>query len=115
MLQGGEDSYYNDDYMCSIIEAVKKRHSDCALTLSIGEKSKETYKRYYDAGADRFLLRHETADENHYKMLHPDEMSYDNRIKCLYNLKEIGFQTGCGFMTGSFGLYLQNFRPFHGS
>ena len=103
VLQGGEDAYYNDDYMCDIIASVKKKHSDCALTLSIGEKSKETYKKYYDAGADRYLLRHETADKNHYKMLHPANMSYDNRIRCLYNLKEIGFQTGCGFMVGSFG------------
>ncbi len=103
VLQGGEDEYYSDEYMCSIISAIKEKHGDCAVTLSIGEKSFETYKKYYDAGADRYLLRHETADEEHYKMLHPDNMSYQNRIRCLYDLKRIGFQTGCGFMVGSYG------------
>ena len=71
------------------------------MTLSIGEKSKESYQAYFDAGADRYLLRHETADEAHYKKLHPAEMSYQNRMRCLRDLKEIGYQTGCGFMVGS--------------
>ncbi len=103
VLQGGEDAYFSDDYMCGIISSIKRQHKDCALTLSIGEKSRETYKKYYDAGADRYLLRHETADEEHYKKLHPAAMSYNNRIRCLYDLKSTGFQTGCGFMVGSYG------------
>lgn len=103
VLQGGEDGYYTDDVMCSIIEALKSEYSDCAVTLSLGERDYDSYKRMYDAGADRYLLRHETGDENHYKSLHPQEMSYENRIKCLWNLKDIGYQVGCGFMVGTPG------------
>ncbi|MCR5203326.1 MAG: [FeFe] hydrogenase H-cluster radical SAM maturase HydE [Lachnospiraceae bacterium] len=101
VLQGGEDPYFNDDKIMEIISAIKNRFPDTALTLSIGEKSYESYKAYYDAGADRYLLRHETADTEHYNKLHPSSMSLDNRIKCLYNLKEIGYQVGAGFMVGS--------------
>ncbi len=101
VLQGGEDPYYTDDKICEIVHQIKTTFPDCAVTLSIGEKSKETYKRFYDAGADRYLLRHETASEGHYNRLHPDKMSFKNRISCLYNLKEIGFQVGAGFMVGS--------------
>jgi len=101
VLQGGEDMHYTDECLCDIISAIKKKYPYTAVTLSIGERSKESYKAYFDAGADRYLLRHETADEAHYKMLHPDEMSYDNRIKCLETLKETGYQVGCGFMVGS--------------
>ncbi|HNX64753.1 MAG TPA: [FeFe] hydrogenase H-cluster radical SAM maturase HydE [Oscillospiraceae bacterium] len=101
VLQGGEDPYYTDDKICEIVHQIKTTFPDCAVTLSIGEKSKETYKRFYDAGADRYLLRHETASEEHYNQLHPDKMSFKNRISCLYNLKEIGFQVGAGFMVGS--------------
>lgn len=101
VLQGGEDLYYDDDKLCLLISEIKKEFSDCALTLSLGEKSRESYQRYYDAGADRYLLRHETANEVHYGRLHPDEMSAKNRKQCLYDLKEIGYQVGSGFMVGS--------------
>ena len=101
VLQGGEDPYYTDDRVCQLIRNIKTRYPDCAVTLSIGEKSKDSYKRFFDAGADRYLLRHETANEEHYKSLHPQEMSLSTRKECLYNLKEIGFQVGCGFMVGS--------------
>lgn len=101
VMQGGEDPWYTDEIMIDIISSIKARYPDCAITLSLGEKSYETYKAYFDAGADRYLLRHETANEEHYKKLHPKEMSLRERKQCLYNLKEIGFQTGCGFMVGS--------------
>lgn len=101
VLQGGEDGYYQDEKMVDIIKAIKKEYSDCAITLSIGEKSYEAYKAFFDAGADRYLLRHETANAEHYGKLHPKLMSLENRKQCLYNLKEIGYQVGCGFMVGS--------------
>lgn len=101
VMQGGEDSYFNDEILVSLIEKIKSRYSDCAVTLSLGERSFDSYKALFDAGADRYLLRHETADEEHYKKLHPEKMSYKNRMECLENLKKIGFQTGCGFMVGS--------------
>jgi len=101
VLQGGEDGFYSDDVICDIVSSIKGLYPDCAITLSIGEKKMESYKRYYDAGADRYLLRHETANESHYRKLHPEELSLENRKQCLYNLKEIGYQTGCGFMVGS--------------
>lgn len=101
VLQGGEDPYYTDDKICNLVSAIRERYTDCAITLSIGEKSRESYQAYFDAGADRYLLRHETADILHYGKLHPAEMSLKNRMHCLYDLKEIGYQTGCGFMVGS--------------
>ena len=101
VLQGGEDGYFTDEVLCDIIQSIKQNHPDCAVTLSMGERSYESYKRLFDAGADRYLLRHETADSEHYKKLHPTEMSYDNRMECLKNLREIGYQVGCGFMVGS--------------
>ncbi|MGL6197543.1 MAG: [FeFe] hydrogenase H-cluster radical SAM maturase HydE [Lachnospiraceae bacterium] len=101
VLQSGEGNFYTDDEICEIVSKIKKTHPDCAVTLSIGEKSYDSYKRYYDAGADRFLLRHETADEEHYRKLHPDSMSLDRRKECLKNLKSIGYQVGSGFMVGS--------------
>ncbi len=101
VLQGGEDPYFTDERICEIVTAVKKKYPDCALTLSIGEKPKESYQRYFDCGADRYLLRHETADAEHYGKLHPESQKLENRIKCLYSLKEIGYQVGCGFMVGS--------------
>ena len=101
VLQGGEDMFYSDDMMVDIIKSIKEVHPDVAVTLSIGEKSYETYKAFFDAGADRYLLRHETADLNHYAKLHPKNLSAENRQQCLYNLKKIGFQTGAGFMVGS--------------
>lgn len=102
VLQGGEDLYYQDEMMVDIIKSIKQLYPDCAITLSLGEKNKGTYQKYYDAGADRYLLRHETYNEDHYYMLHPHAMSFKKRIECLRNLKEIGFQTGCGFMVGSY-------------
>lgn len=101
VLQGGEDGFYTDDMLVDIIKTVKKIYPDCALTLSIGEKSRESYEKYFDAGADRYLLRHETADSCHYSKLHPTSLSLENRKRCLYDLKEIGYQTGSGFMVGS--------------
>lgn len=101
VLQGGEDPYYTDDVMVKIVSAIHKKYPDCAITLSIGERSRESYERLFDAGADRYLLREETSDEEHYKKLHPDNMSFNNRMECLRNLKEIGYQVGCGFMVGS--------------
>lgn len=101
VLQGGEDSHFTDELLCSLIKEIKALYSDCAITLSLGERSKDSYQSLFDAGADRYLLRHETADRDHYSKLHPQKMSFDNRMKCLENLKEIGFQVGCGFMVGS--------------
>ncbi len=101
VMQGGEDPWYTEDIMVDIIKAIKALYPDCAITLSLGEKDYNTYKAYFEAGADRYLLRHETANEGHYNKLHPKEMSLRERKQCLYNLKEIGFQTGCGFMVGS--------------
>lgn len=108
VLQGGEDGYYTDERMVDLICQIKRMYPDCALTLSVGEKSKESYQRFFDAGADRYLLRHETAEECHYKKLHPAEMSWENRHQCLWNLKEIGYQVGCGFMVGSPGQTVDN-------
>ncbi len=101
VLQGGEDGFYTDEYLCKLISEIKARFFDCAVTLSLGERTKESYKALKKAGADRYLLRHETATPSHYEKLHPKDMSFDNRINSLYNLKETGFQTGCGFMVGS--------------
>ena len=101
VLQGGEDTYYTDKMICEIVSDIKSLYPDCAVTLSIGEKSYESYKAFFDAGANRYLLRHETADETHYSKLHPHEMSLKNRKECLFNLKEIGYQVGSGFMVGS--------------
>ncbi len=101
VMQGGEDAYFSDEVICDIVSEIKKRYPDCAVTLSLGERSFESYKQLYDAGADRYLLRHETADKEHYEKLHPSELSFEKRMECLDNLKKIGFQTGCGFMVGS--------------
>ena len=101
VLQSGEDPWYTDAWICSVVSQIKERHPDTAVTLSIGEKGRESYQAYYDAGADRYLLRHETINAEHYKLLHPEEMSRENRIRCLYDLKEIGYQVGCGIMVGS--------------
>ena len=101
VLQGGEDPYFTDDIIVDLIKSIKSEYSDCALTLSIGEHEHKSYKAYFDAGADRYLLRHETADNEHYGKLHPHNLSPVNRKKCLYDLKEIGYQVGCGFMVGS--------------
>lgn len=101
VLQGGEDGHYTDDDISDIVREIKNVHPDIAVTLSIGERSKETYQKWFDAGADRYLLRHETANEEHYKSIHPDSLSLRNRMRCLDDLKDIGYQVGCGFMVGS--------------
>lgn len=101
VLQGGEDGHFTDERLCSLIEEIKRRHPDCAVTLSLGERSRASYERLFNAGADRYLLRHETADSEHYSKLHPENLNLENRISCLENLRETGFQVGCGFMVGS--------------
>ncbi len=121
VLQGGEDAYFTDERLVELICAIKKRCPDCAVTLSIGERKKESYAKLFAAGAERFLLRHETADKAHYESLHPAEMSYDHRMKCLQDLRDIGYQVGCGMMVGSPGQtsaqllqdmrFLQKFQP----
>lgn len=101
VLQGGEDGWYTDERMTDIVRAMRQAYPDCAITLSLGERGRESFKRLYDAGANRYLLRHETADEAHYARLHPASMTLTHRLQCLRDLKEIGFQTGAGFMVGS--------------
>lgn len=101
VLQGGEDPYFTDNRICGIVSEIKSLFPDCAVTLSVGEKSRQSYLDYYNAGANRYLLRHETADCIHYSKLHPQCMSLDSRKRCLFDLKEIGFQVGSGFMVGS--------------
>lgn len=101
VLQGGEDPYFSDDVLCDIVSEIKSAYGDCAVTLGLGERSFESYKRLFNSGADRYLLRHETANEFHYRKLHPENMSYKSRIECLYSLRRIGFQVGCGMMVGS--------------
>ena len=108
VLQGGEDPVFTCQRMTSLIRRIRQQFPDCALTLSVGEKSREEYQAYFDAGADRYLLRHETANDSHYRKLHPETMSPENRKRCLRDLKEIGFQTGCGFMVGSPGQTVEN-------
>lgn len=121
VLQGGEDLFFTKERMTELIQAIKCAHPDCAITLSVGEKDRETYQAWFDAGADRYLLRHETANEDLYRALHPKELSLKNRMRCISDLKEIGYQVGCGFMVGSPGQtdnmiledlrYLQKMQP----
>lgn len=101
VLQGGEDFFYTDEVMVDIIASIKSKYYDCAVTLSLGEREYSTYKTYFDSGADRYLLRHETSNCEHYSRLHPKGMSLERRKQCLWDLKEIGFQVGCGVMVGS--------------
>lgn len=101
VMQGGEDAYFTDDVMCGIVSEIKNRYPGCAVTLSLGERGYDSFKRLYSAGADRYLLRHETASKEHYEKLHPESMLFEHRMECLKQLKSIGFQTGCGFMVGS--------------
>ncbi len=121
VLQGGEDGYYTDERLEDIVRAIRRTWPDCAITLSVGERSYESYKLLKEAGADRYLLRHETADPEHYRMLHPAALSYANRMQCLQNLRSLGYQVGAGFMVGSPYqttahlaedlVFLQEFRP----
>jgi len=108
VLQGGEDTFYSDEILCGLISSIKTAYSDCAVTLSLGEKSFDSYQAYFRAGADRYLLRHETANEEHYKKLHPDSMSFKKRKQCLWDLKKIGYQVGAGCMIGSPGQNTKN-------
>ena len=101
VLQGGEDPYFSDERVCSIVSRIREKYPDCAITLSLGEKSRESYEKLYRAGANRYLLRHETANACHYGKLHPASLTLENRKRCLFDLKDIGFQVGAGFMVGS--------------
>ena len=101
VMQGGEDGYFTDERLCRILEKIKSKHSDCAVTLSLGERSLESYRKLKSAGADRYLLRHETATKEHYEKLHPRDLSFENRMECLKNLRKCGYRVGCGFMVGS--------------
>lgn len=103
VLQGGEDMYFTRDRMTDIIRRIKSEFPDCALTLSVGERDEADYRAWFEAGADRYLLRHETADEAHYRRLHPENLSLARRKECLRALRRIGYQTGCGIMVGSPG------------
>ena len=121
VLQGGEDPYFTDDRVVSIVSAIKRSYPDCAVTLSLGEKEPESYARFREAGADRYLLRHETANRTHYARLHPPELSFTHRQDCLRTLKALGYSVGAGFMVGSPGqtaecladdmLFLQELKP----
>ena len=101
VMQGGEDGSFSDMFLTDLLSEIKKRYPDCAVTLSLGERSMDSYRKLREAGADRYLLRHETADPEHYARLHPANLSWHNRMQCLRNLRELGFQVGCGFMVGS--------------
>ncbi|NCC45191.1 MAG: [FeFe] hydrogenase H-cluster radical SAM maturase HydE, partial [Clostridia bacterium] len=101
VLQGGEDSAMTDDMVTDLVWSIHQSYPDCAITLSLGERERESYQRFYDAGAERYLLRHETADERHYQRLHPPALSFAHRMNCLRELKDIGYQVGCGCMIGS--------------
>ncbi len=101
VLQGGEDAWFTDEVLCDIVADIKHRFPDCAVTLSLGERGRDSFQRLREAGADRYLLRHETADASHYALLHPAEMSFEHRMQCLYDLRDLGYQVGTGFMVGS--------------
>ena len=121
VLQGGEDPFMTEDRITNLVSMIRREFPDCAITLSLGEMEYESYKRFFDAGADRYLLRHETANTSHYHMLHPESMHLSNRKQCLYDLKELGYQVGAGFMVGSPGqtwehlaedlVFLQELQP----
>lgn len=101
VLQSGEDMYFTDEIMCDIVSSIRKEYPDCAITLSIGERSKESYQKLFDAGANRYLLRHETANKELYEKLHPSYQKFENRMQCLRDLKDIGYQVGTGMMIGA--------------
>lgn len=101
VLQGGEDAHFTDERLEALIRAIKAEHPDTAVTLSLGERGYESFRRLREAGADRYLLRHETADAEHYARLHPASMSFENRLQSLRDLRALGYQVGCGFMVGS--------------
>lgn len=101
VLQGGEDPWFSDERLCDIVARIRSAHPDCAVTLSMGERSRASYQALHDAGAERYLLRHETANPLHYRRLHPPEMSFERRMRCLEDLRDIGYAVGIGFMVGS--------------
>lgn len=101
VLQGGEDPWFSDERLCDIVARVRSAHPDCAVTLSMGERSRASYQALHDAGAERYLLRHETANPLHYRRLHPPEMSFERRMRCLEDIRDIGYAVGIGFMVGS--------------
>lgn len=101
VLQGGEDPWFSDERLCDIVASIRSAHPDCAVTLSMGERSRASYQALHDAGAERYLLRHETANPLHYRRLHPPEMSFERRMRCLEDLRDIGYAVGIGFMAGS--------------
>lgn len=101
VLQGGEDGYFTDERIVNLVKEIRKNYPDCAITLSIGERSYDSYLALFEAGADRYLLRHETWDEKHYRLLHPPALSAKHRQQCLWDLKKIGYQVGTGYMVGS--------------
>ncbi len=121
VLQGGEDPWFSRERVANLLRAIKADYPDCAVTLSLGEMDRATYQEWFDAGADRYLLRHETANRSLYRNLHPEPLSLENRMRCLNDLKEIGYQVGCGFMVGSPGQtpemiledlrFMEEFRP----
>lgn len=121
VLQGGEDPAMTDEWIEQVVAAIRSNFPDCAITLSLGEKTRDAYERFFRAGANRYLLRHETYNETHYRQLHPEEMSRTHRLQCLQWLKETGYQTGTGIMVGSPGqtvghlvedlLFIERFRP----
>ncbi len=110
VMQGGEDAWFTDEVMCDIVETVKREFPDCAVTLSLGERGRKSFRRLRDAGADRYLLRHETADADHYRKLHPAEMTLEHRMQCLHDLRELGYQVGAGFMVGSPGQTVETLK-----
>ena len=101
VLQGGEDSFFSDDVLCGVVSRIREAHPDCAVTLSLGERSRKSYERLFSAGAERYLLRHETASRELYARWHPADMSFDARMRCLSDLREIGYAVGVGFMVGA--------------
>lgn len=121
VLQGGEDLWFTDEKICQIVRSIKEEFPDCAVTLSIGERSRESYQAFFNAGADRYLLRHETFNAEHYSTLHPKNLTAAHRQECLFTLKDIGYQVGAGFMVGSPGqtpeylaedmLFLERLKP----
>ena len=121
VLQGGEDPWFDDERLCDIVHEIRRGWPDCAITLSLGERGRESYAALFAAGANRYLLRHETANEAHYRLLHPEELHLKTRMQCLRDLREVGYQVGCGFMVGSPGQtidcllddldFLRAFRP----
>lgn len=101
VLQSGEDGYFTDERLCDIVSNIHQSYPDCAITLSVGQRSKESYQKLFEAGANRYLLRHETANPQHYQKLHPKAMHFEDRMQCIQDLRDIGYDVGIGMMVGS--------------